>query len=79
MTCIAIHVIFNVSRYMEVMEIAENSRADYFRKRRENQKTFSVVLDRKKLEQFETKLKEEQKNKTDWLNEKIDEELGQKK
>lgn len=62
---------------MEVIEIAEKSRAEYFKKRRESQKTFSVVLDREKMERFESKLNERGRTKTDWLNEKIDEELGE--
>ena len=55
--------------------IASKSRADYFKARRENQKTFSVALDRQKLELFEIKLQEKKQTKTEWLNEKIDEEL----
>lgn len=57
--------------------IAEKSRAEYFKKRREVQKTFSVVLDREKMEKFEAKLQEKDTTKTKWLNEKIDEELGE--
>lgn len=43
--------------------------------RRETQKTFSVAVDKKKLLKFEQKLSEQQKTKSEWLNEKIDEEL----
>lgn len=60
----------------EVITIAEKSRADYFKKRRESQKTFSVSLDREKLERFEDKLQKNNQTKTEWLNQKIDEELG---
>lgn len=59
-----------------VKKIADKSRAEYFKKRRESQKTFSVVLERGKLEKFESKLQEQKRTKTEWLNEKIDEELG---
>lgn len=62
---------------MEVRTIADKSRADYFKKRRESQKTFSVVLDREKMERFEDKLQKENQTKTEWLNKKIDEELGE--
>ena len=55
--------------------IAGNSRADYFRQRRENRKSFSVLLEREKAEKFEQKLKELNKTKAEWLNERIDEEL----
>ncbi|NBH99128.1 hypothetical protein D7Y41_25955 [Anaerotruncus sp. 1XD22-93] len=56
--------------------IAEKSRADYFKERRKERKSFSVLLERKKAEKFEKKLEELQKTKAEWLNEKIDEELG---
>ncbi len=55
--------------------MAEKSRADYFRERRESRKSFNVLLDREKAEKFELKLKEIKKSKAQWLNEKIDEEL----
>lgn len=58
---------------MEV--IAEESRADYFRERREKFKAFHVEVDRNKMELFEKKLSEEKKTKKEWLDEKIDEEL----
>ena len=56
--------------------VAHESRADYFKKRRETRKHFSVLIDRKKAESIEKKLQEEGKTKTAWLEEKIDEELG---
>ena len=59
----------------EVIIIADNSRADYFRQRRENRKSFSVLLEREKAEKFEQKLRELNKTNAEWLNEKIDEEL----
>ena len=45
--------------------------------RREKQKTFSV--DREKMLRFEKKISEQGKTKSEWLNEKIDEELKNKK
>lgn len=56
-------------------KIAEKSRADYFRERRESRKSFNVLLDREKAKKFEAKPKEMEKTKAQWLNEKIDEEL----
>lgn len=47
--------------------------------RREKQKTFSVVVDREKMLRFEKKISEQGKTKSEWLNEKIDEELKNKK
>lgn len=43
--------------------------------RRETKKTFSVVVDKEKMLKFEEKLNEQKRTKSDWLNEKIDEEL----
>lgn len=43
--------------------------------RRESKKTFSVSVDKEKMEKFETKLVEQKRTKAEWLNEKIDEEL----
>jgi len=56
--------------------MAPSSRAEYFRKRRETIGQFSVPISREKLNALTEKLKSEQKTKTQWLNEKIDEELG---
>ena len=57
--------------------IANKSRADYFRKVRESKKTFSVVVEKAKLEKLERKLSESNSTKTEWLNQKIDEEIGE--
>lgn len=43
--------------------------------RRETKKTFSVAVDKDKMLKFENKLNEQHRTKSDWLNEKIDEEL----
>ena len=59
--------------------MADKSRADYFRQRRETRKHFSVLIDRRKAEAIEQKLAEEGKTKTAWLEDKIDEELGEQK
>ena len=64
---------------MEVRRIAEKSRADYMKARREKQKTFSVAVDREKMLRLEKKISEQGKTKSEWLNEKIDEELKNKK
>lgn len=59
--------------------MSPESRAEYYRKRRETIGQFSVPVSRAKLEALAEKLQQEQKTKTQWLNEKIDEELGKKK
>ena len=52
------------------------SRADYFKKRRETIGQFSVSVPRAKLDAITEVLKEKGQTKTQWLNEKIDEEIG---
>ncbi|MCQ5028985.1 hypothetical protein NE547_05455 [Flavonifractor sp. DFI.6.63] len=56
--------------------MAEKSRAEYFRDRRKTMKQFNVMLKRDKVEALEAKLKAQSKTKAEWLNEKVDEELG---
>lgn len=75
MTCIAIHDIFVLRYRKEVFDIADKSRADYFRKRRAERKGFSVLLPKEKVLKIEEWLKDHNKTKTQWLEEKIDEEL----
>lgn len=52
------------------------NRAEYYRKRRETIGQFSVPISREKLSALTEKLKEQHKTKTQWLNEKVDEELS---
>ncbi len=52
------------------------SRAEYFRERRKTRKHFSVLSSRERVEALEQKLKEQGKTKTQWFEEKADEELG---
>lgn len=58
-------------------EVANKSRADYFKERRKQSdtKAFYVEVDRKKLESLEGKLSQRGKTKKEWLNEKINKEL----
>ncbi len=55
------------------------SRAEYFKQRRTKFKSFTVEVEREKMERLEKKLSDKQVTKASWLNEKIDEELGEKK
>ena len=55
------------------------SRAEYYRKRRETIGQFSVPLSRDKLEALTEVLRTQGKTKTQWLAEKVDEELGKAK
>lgn len=52
------------------------SRAEYFRERRTKFKSFSVAVEREKMERFEKVLREQKQSKAEWLNEKIDEALS---
>lgn len=56
--------------------MADKSRAEYFRERRKTMKQFNVMLKKEKVEALERKLKEQNKTKASWLEEKVDEELG---
>lgn len=58
------------------MLLHDKSRADYFKERRKTIGQFSVSVPREKLEALDRKLREQDKTKTTWLNEKIDEEIG---
>jgi hypothetical protein len=60
------------------VNIAAKSRAEYFRKRREEHKQFTVMIEREKLEVFENELKRKNITKVAWFREKVDEELGKK-
>ncbi|MCI8618359.1 MAG: hypothetical protein HFJ60_09055 [Clostridia bacterium] len=57
-----------------MLKIENKSRAEYFRKRREELGSFSVLIDKERLNKIENILKEKKKSKTQWLKEKIDEE-----
>lgn len=52
------------------------NKAEYYRKRRETIGQFSVPVSREKLDAITEKLRKQGKTKTQWLKEKIDEELG---
>ena len=56
--------------------MAPESRAEYFKERRKKFKSFTVEVERVKMERLEKKLSDENRSKAEWLNEKIDEELG---
>ncbi len=51
------------------------SRAEYFRERRKKKKQISFILEREKIEKLDKKLEEKNQTRTEWLREKIDEEI----
>ncbi|MGN1012291.1 MAG: hypothetical protein ACI4ON_00450 [Clostridia bacterium] len=56
------------------IKIEKKSRAEYFRKRREFLSGFNVLIPKEKYEAINEELKRQNKTKTKWLLEKIDEE-----
>ena len=56
--------------------MSPESRAEYMKARRKTIGQFSVSISREKLDALSEKLNSQNKTKTQWLNEKIDEELG---
>lgn len=70
---------YNVARNKEVSKVSPESRAEYFKERRTKFKSFTVEVEREKMEKFEKKLSKVQTTKAEWLNNKIDEELGNEK
>ena len=53
------------------------SRAEYFKDSRAHFKSFTGEVEREKMDAFERNLQERQESKKEWLDKKIDEELGQ--
>ena len=56
--------------------MSPESRAEYMKERRKTIGQFSVSVQRENLDALTKKLEKQKKTKTQWLNEKIDEELG---
>lgn len=63
----------------EGIVISSKSRAEYFKKRRTNQKQFNCALPRNLVEDFEKILLERNQTKTEWLEQKIIEEIREQK
>lgn len=58
-----------------MFKIENKSRAEYFRERRKTRKAFNVLLPKEKYDDIDKTLKQKNKTKTEWLIEKIDEEI----
>lgn len=56
--------------------MVQKSRAEYFRKRRETRRHFSVLVDKEQIEALENKLQELGITKTQWFEEKLKETLS---
>lgn len=76
MTFVSRYIILVSSYKKRGEKVAEKSRADYFRERRKNTKSFYVELEKTKMDILEAKLATKNKTKKEWLIEKIDEELN---
>ena len=57
--------------------VAKKNTSEYFKERRKTIGQFSVSVSREKLDKWDKKLKEKGITKTAWLNDKIDEEIGE--
>ena len=57
--------------------MSPESRAKYFKERRAKFKSFTVEVEREKMERFEKRLLERHETKAEWLNRKINEEIGE--
>ena len=49
------------------MVFISKSRAEYMKQRREDKRTFSVLIDKKRFDKLEHKLQEDKKTKGQWL------------
>lgn len=56
--------------------MAQESRAEYMKDRRANFKAFHVEVEKERMNRLEDRLDRQGKTKKQWLDEKIDEELG---
>ena len=56
--------------------MANKSRAEYFRKRRETLKMFALRIQRDTLDELDATMAAQGKTRSDWLREKISEELS---
>lgn len=56
--------------------MAQESRAEYMKDRRANFKAFHVEVEKERMKRLEDRLNQQGKTKKQWLDEKIDEELG---
>lgn len=57
--------------------VAKKNTSEYFKERRKTIGQFSVSVSREKLDKLDKNLKEKGITKTAWLNDKIDEEIGE--
>ena len=56
--------------------MAQESRDEYMKDRRANFKAFHVEVEKERMKRLEDRLDRQRKTKKQWLDEKIDEELG---
>ena len=56
--------------------MAQESRAEYMKDRRAHFKAFHVEVEKERMKRLEDRLDQQGKTKKQWLDEKIDEELG---
>ena len=70
---------YNVVGYNEGgLNVAEKSRAEYFRNRRKIKKQLVFMVDKEKAEELDAKLAERGQTRIDWFRAKMEEELSDK-
>ena len=58
--------------------VADTSRAEYFRERRKKMKQVVFMIDKERGEALDTKLREQHLGRTEWFKRVIDEYIGKK-
>ena len=59
------------------MNVAEKSRAEYFRERRKAKKQLVFMVDKGKAEALDKKLAERGEGRTEWFRKKLEEEISE--
>lgn len=77
LTLVASYYILIVVSNRGGVYLANTSRADYFRERRKTIGQFNVNVSKERLHKLDEVLKKKDQTRTEWLNKKIDEEIGE--
>ena len=58
------------------MNVADKSRAEYFRERRKTKKQLVFMVDKEKAEALDKKLAEQGEGRTEWFRKRLEEEIS---
>lgn len=67
---------YNVVSYQGGDDVAEKSRAEYFRERRKVKKQLVFMVDKDKAEALDKKLAEKGEGRTEWFKKRLEEEIS---